>query len=69
MNPSYCLGLNEMLVLSRKKEEEIIIGENIVVTVIQVRRGRVRIGIKAPKDIRIVRGELLASRTITTETP
>lgn len=47
-----------MLVLSRKKGEEIRIGDNIVVTVHRLSGNRVSIGIQAPDSCRIVRGEL-----------
>jgi len=46
-----------MLILSRKPGEQLIVGENIVVTVTKVRGGRVQIGIDAPDDVRIRRGE------------
>jgi len=47
------------LVLRRKREESIVIGAKIVVTVLGIEEsGQVRIGIEAPPDIRIVRGEL-----------
>jgi carbon storage regulator len=48
-----------MLVLTRKVGEKIHIGDGITVTVLDVKGARVRIGIDAPGDIRIVRGELL----------
>ncbi len=48
-----------MLVLTRKLEESIIIGENIVVKVVGVDNGVVKLGIDAPRDITIVRDELL----------
>jgi|SwirhisoilCB2_FD_contig_31_19227600_length_353_multi_3_in_0_out_0_1 carbon storage regulator len=47
-----------MLVLSRTSGEEIIIGRDIVVSVLSVRNGRVRIGISAPPEVPIVRQEL-----------
>lgn len=47
-----------MLVLSRKVGERLIIGDNIVVTVNRVAGNRVTLGIEAPGDVRIVRGEL-----------
>ena len=47
-----------MLVLTRKLQEEILIGDNIKVTLMRVRGNTVRIGIEAPRDARIVRGEL-----------
>lgn len=48
-----------MLVLSRKVGEQIRISENIVVVVKEIQGDRVKIGIEAPKLVRILRGELL----------
>ncbi len=48
-----------MLVLGRKVNEKIQIGDNIVVTVLEVEEGNVKIGIDAPKNIGIFRMELL----------
>ena len=47
-----------MLVLSRKKDQGIIIGENIELTIIEIQGDQVRIGIKAPKNISIYRKEI-----------
>ena len=47
-----------MLVLSRKSGEQLLIGDDIVVTVNRISGNRVAIGIEAPRDVRIVRGEL-----------
>jgi carbon storage regulator len=47
-----------MLVLSRKEGEQLLIGDNIVLTVNRISGNRVAIGIDAPRDVRIVRGEL-----------
>ena len=55
-----------MLVLSRHVGEKIIIGDNIIVTVVEVRGNCVRIGIEAPKDIPILREELLPKEIPTT---
>lgn len=49
-----------MLVLSRKLGEKIVINENITLTVVSIERGKVRLGIEAPKEIPIFRSELLA---------
>jgi carbon storage regulator len=49
----------EMLVLSRKLGEKIFIGENICITVVDIDRGKIRIGIEAPRDVPIYRQELL----------
>ena len=49
-----------MLVLSRKVGEEIIIGDNIKVVVNRISGNRVTIGVAAPSDVHIVRGELKA---------
>lgn len=48
-----------MLVLSRKRGERIHIGEDIVITVVDVDRGKVRIGVEAPRDVPVYRQELL----------
>lgn len=47
-----------MLVVTRKKGERIIIGDNIVVEVLDIRGGRIRLGVAAPVDVKIVRDEL-----------
>jgi carbon storage regulator len=47
-----------MLVLSRKEGERIVIGDNITLVVSKVHGNRVTIGIEAPRDVKIVRGEL-----------
>ena len=49
-----------MLVLSRKIGEKLIIGDNITVVVSRVAGNRVMLGIEAPHDVRIIRGELKA---------
>jgi carbon storage regulator len=48
-----------MLVLSRKKDERLVIGDNIVVTVVALNGGRVRLGIQAPAEVRVHRSEVL----------
>lgn len=49
-----------MLVLSRKKEEEIRIGDEITIKVLSIKGGIVRLGLDAPKDVPIIRSELLS---------
>lgn len=48
-----------MLVLTRKLNERIRIGDDIEIVVLDLRHGNVRIGIQAPKEVRIVRTELI----------
>jgi len=48
-----------MLVLSRKVDESIVIGDNITIKVISVEKGVVKLGVDAPKNVSIVRNELL----------
>lgn len=50
-----------MLVLTRKSEETIHIGEDVVIKVIRTNKGTVKIGIDAPAHIRVMRGELVAT--------
>ena len=47
-----------MLVLSRKLKEEILIGENIKITVLKVKGNTIRLGIEAPRDVHVLRGEI-----------
>lgn len=47
-----------MLVLSRQRDESIIIGDNIVVTIVDIRGDKVRLGIEAPSEIPVHRREV-----------
>lgn len=47
-----------MLVLSRKQNERIRVGDSVVVTVVRVSGDKVRIGIEAPANVRVLRDEL-----------
>jgi len=48
-----------MLVLARKLDESIVIGDNITVKIISIEKGVVKLGIEAPREISIIRNELL----------
>lgn len=54
-----------MLVLSRKRDETIEVGDDVKITVVQIGQGQVQIGIDAPKEKLILRGELVAGRHLT----
>ena len=47
-----------MLVLTRRVNESIVIGNNIIVTVLEIQRDAIRLGIKAPHDVEINREEI-----------
>ena len=47
-----------MLVLSRKQQQQIKIGDQITVTIVRVKGNTVRVGIEAPRDLRVIRAEL-----------
>jgi carbon storage regulator len=58
-----------MLVLSRKLGEKIFIGENICITVVDIDRGKIRLGIEAPRDVPIYRQELLPLKNTDNPAP
>jgi len=47
-----------MLVLSRRKNESVVIGDNIEITIVSVSRNKVRVGIVAPKNVTVHRKEV-----------
>ena len=51
-----------MLVLSRKKSEEIIIGKDIVVRVIEICGDKVKLGLTAPKSVTLMRSEIIINK-------
>jgi carbon storage regulator CsrA len=57
-----------MLVLTRKYQEKIRIGDNITITVLRTKGKAVRLGIEAPADVPVVRGELTFERAAEPET-
>ncbi len=50
-----------MLVITRKNDESLVIGDNIEITVLEISNCKVKIGIKAPNDIKIIRKEIIDS--------
>ena len=56
-----------MLIISRKKNEGLVINENTEITVIDIQGDKVRIGIEAPDAVKIVRKELLETEDINRE--
>ncbi len=55
-----------MLVLSRKPGEKILIGEDVVVTIVRIGPNTVRIGIEAPRSMNIVREEIAVDQPVQT---
>ena len=53
-----------MLVLSRKQGDSIIIGGNIRVTVARIESNQVRIGIEAPRDVQVLREEIMTTAAL-----
>lgn len=47
-----------MLVLTRRQGESIVVGQNIVITVVEIKGGQVRIGISAPREVQVHRQEI-----------
>ena len=54
-----------MLVLTRKLMEKLFIGDDICVTVVRLEGGQVRLGIEAPREVSVVRAELVPERLAT----
>lgn len=52
-----------MLLLDRKQYQKIYIGDDIVITVVQTTPNKVRLGIEAPRQLQVLRGELLDDPT------
>jgi carbon storage regulator len=48
-----------MLVLSRKARQVVLIGDDVWITVLEIKRGVVKLGIEAPRDVSVMRSELL----------
>ena len=57
-----------MLVLSRKKNEKIRLGDSIEITIVRVNGSQVRLGIQAPSDIAVLRQELTEKQPPPAET-
>jgi carbon storage regulator len=51
-----------MLVLSRGESQVITIGDDIRITVVEIRNNQVKIGVDAPRELRVVRAELMEER-------
>jgi carbon storage regulator len=51
-----------MLVLTRKLMEKLFIGDDICITVVRLEEGQVRLGIEAPREVPVVRAELVPER-------
>jgi carbon storage regulator len=47
-----------MLVLSRHRDQSIMIGDNVIITIIEIRGDKVRVGIEAPKEVSVHRREI-----------
>ncbi|MCL4207365.1 MAG: carbon storage regulator [Pirellulaceae bacterium] len=56
-----------MLVLTRKLQEKIHIGDNVTITIVRIQGNTVRVGIEAPQDVRVVRGEISATQPTDVE--
>lgn len=54
-----------MLVLSRKLGETIMIGNDVKLTVVEVKGNRIKLGIEAPRDYQVLRGEIAANQVST----
>ena len=58
-----------MLVLTRKQGERIVIGDDIVITVVRTKGSSVRVGIQAPSHVPVLRGEIAAAIAAESDPP
>ena len=58
-----------MLVLSRKKNESIVVDDSIIITVVEIRGDKVRLGIEAPREVPIHRSEVRDAMAAQAEVP
>lgn len=58
-----------MLVTSRKVGEKIFVGDDVTITVVSIDRGKVRLGIEAPRDVPVDRGEIRAAKLADARRP
>ncbi len=58
-----------MLVLSRKKDESVVIGGNVTITIVDIRGDKVRLGISAPKEVSVHRQEVFDAIQRASQTP
>jgi carbon storage regulator len=58
-----------MLVLSRKPSQQIMVGPDIVITIVKIDRNHVRLGIQAPPNVPILRHELTDTRPANANRP
>ena len=55
--------VTNMLILSRKVGEQILVGTNVLLTVVKTSTGAVRLGVTAPPEVTITRGELIQRKS------
>lgn len=58
-----------MLVLSRKRGESLLLGDDVEIEVVRVQGNRVTLGVKAPKSVKVVRKEIYSGSTTDTKNP
>lgn len=56
-----------MLIITRKPQQQIRIGDNIVITFIEFRGNSIRLGVDAPKDVKVLREELVQQTAVEIE--
>jgi carbon storage regulator len=56
-----------MLVITRKTDESLLIAENIEITVLDISKDKVKLGVSAPRDIKVMRYELVATQDANKE--
>ncbi|MCL2109517.1 MAG: carbon storage regulator [Oscillospiraceae bacterium] len=56
-----------MLVITRKTDESLLIADNIEITVLEISKDKVKIGVSAPRDVKVMRNELVSTQDANRE--
>jgi carbon storage regulator len=60
-------GKTKMLVITRKADESVLIGGDVEIVVLEIGKDKVKFGVKAPRDVKVMRSELVVAKSVNVE--